>query len=130
MHMKKLLAIFISSFLLLPALSNAALIVPFINITVNKFVEGEDNNFSFHIRGYRPILYFSQDFNIQTIGGQGTHFTSSSGVSNGDHYYITEDIPEGWQLEEVSCTSTDPNFNYALQADGVSMTVKRSEEHT
>ena len=117
--MKKLFAIFISSFLLLPALGNAALLTPFFDITVVPYTDGEDGNFNFHIKSYNgAIQRFSQDFSVQTVGGEGSHFTPTTpGV--GDVYYITEDVPEGWQLSDIYCSSANPDFDYTLIANGV-----------
>ncbi len=104
----------------LPALSNAAFLPPYFDITVNKVTSnGLEANFNFHMRVFDPVFAaYNEDFSIQTVNGTGSYFTSTY-AGNDFVYYITEDIAEGWELTSVSCTSSNPAVTYIPVTNGV-----------
>ena len=102
----------------------AAIAVPYLNITINKTAAGGDDNFNFHIRAYpagSPISHLDEQISVQTTGGSGTEvFYGISG--NGDRYYITEDALGGWQNTGASCSSDNPNITFSPVQNGIQIT--------
>ena len=99
----------------------AAIAVPYLNITINKTAAGGDDNFNFHIRAYpagSPISHLDEQISVQTTCGSGTEvFYGISG--NGDRYYITEDVLGGWQNTGASCSSDNPNITFSPVQNGI-----------
>ncbi len=123
MFRRILLVLFVFS-LFVPLRTNAVLMAPFFNVTVNKTTIGADGSFNFHIKGYSGVLpVFSQDNAINTLNGVGT-FTAHSYVGSNYKYYITEDVPAGWTLVSATCVSDQVGVTFQAIPNGVLATAQ------
>ena len=110
---KNILSYFVRQFVV-PLVSRSAMTSPYFNVSIIENAVGNDGIFNFGIYGYSPVTgtYLNQNVNIQTSGGVGS-YTNNGRTGNGDNYTIMENIPDGWQLSSVSCTSNNSSVQFS-----------------
>jgi hypothetical protein len=118
--MKKFFVFIVLSSWLFSPYSGAYGLAPYINLSINENAVGNDGIFNFNISENNwPV---NQNASIQTTVGSG--FYNYSGRSAiGDSYIITQMSTPGWQLSNVSCSSTNPLVQFTNTDSGVIITV-------
>ncbi len=117
--LRLLIVIFVLSFLVAP-LAKAVILIPYFNITIVKNSIGDDAVFDFDLRVAYPYDSFSQQFQIQTQSGSGSHLISAI-AGAGTNFVLTEKSLPGWQNREVVCQSSNPQISVTNVAGGVSI---------
>ncbi len=105
-------------------LSQAAISVPFFNITVNEHTIGGDDTFSFHVQKIENSLSsLVEDFDIATSEGEGAYTTYSTAGSS-TQFYVVVDSATVWSAPTVACTSTNPSVTFQPTVGGVIVTAR------
>lgn len=102
----------------------AFILIPFLNITINKTSIGGNGSFGFHVVGRNNgVPYFNQDASISTQSGAGSAFVGMV-TGGGDMYTVTEDVAPGWVLTSASCSSSNSSISFTPTANGVNIIVQ------
>lgn len=123
--MKRLLVSFVFlSFALSAIQVKAFILIPFLNITINKTSIGGNGSFGFHVVGRNNgVPYYNQDASISTQGGAGSAFVGTV-TGGGDVYTVTEDVAPGWALTSASCSSGNSSISFTSTTNGVNIIVQ------
>lgn len=108
--------------------TQAALLAPYFDLTINVISEGGDEQFTFHTQQKYVSSIDTQTFYIQTQNGQGSYFLPDAVGNNIDYYDLYEDLTDDWVLKEIQCESKNPQITFQNHANGIFIAAKPYSE--
>jgi len=114
----KIVTILILVSLILPSISQAYIIIPYLDITIIKNTIDGDGVFDFNVFASNS---FNEQLQITTEGGIGENYVGALS-GQGTKFNITEDSQQGWKFVSVDCQSDNPQISMENITNGVSIT--------
>lgn len=97
--------------------ARAYFLIPYIDFYFTVNSTPVDSTFDFKVIGSYPVNY-NENFSIQTTGGTGSYFFETT-TSNGVFFDLRWLEKEGWSLDAVLCTSTNPQITTTSSNAGI-----------